>query len=165
MVNCIGTIAISQGWRYTTTILHIGDMLLEYNFLYFGLTRSVYEFGIFMYVPICPSLSAVLALLQYAASLRTPAAGDPRSTHCRTGDRSRGGLPPVCLPRAGAGPPLPLAQAGARRPACRWWRRTLPALQRLPHARARPCGRLPCRPHAKASRSTRIMDTCKRIKL
>ena len=46
-VNWIGTITISQSWRYTTIILHIGDMLLEYIFLHFGPTHSVYEFGIF----------------------------------------------------------------------------------------------------------------------
>jgi len=46
-VNWNGTITISQGWRYTTIILHIRDMLLEYIFFYFEPTHSVYEFGIF----------------------------------------------------------------------------------------------------------------------
>ena len=39
------------------TVLYIRDMLLEYIFLHFEPTRSVYEFGIFTYGPIYPSLS------------------------------------------------------------------------------------------------------------
>ena len=41
-------------------------MLLEYIFLHFEPTHSVYEFGIFMYGPICPSPSLPhVAMLQY----------------------------------------------------------------------------------------------------
>ena len=56
-VNWNGTITISQGWRYTTIILHIRDMLLEYIFFYFEPTHSVYEFGIFhVWTYLTPSL-------------------------------------------------------------------------------------------------------------
>ena len=48
--------------RIREKILHIGDMLLEYIFLHFGPTRSVYKLGIFTFVPICPSLSINLPL-------------------------------------------------------------------------------------------------------
>ena len=83
--------------RIREKILHIGDMLLEYIFLHFGPTRSVYKFGIFTYGPIFPSLSiniplsrTSLALLYVTrAPLRNPRRRRSWSSgravpHCRT---------------------------------------------------------------------------------
>ena len=50
-------------------------MLIEYIFLHFGPTRSVYEFRIFTYEPICPSLSLHCpAPVRHGAPLGTLAA-------------------------------------------------------------------------------------------
>ena len=56
-------------------------MLLEYISLHFGPTRSIYEFGIFTYGPICPSSSLMyVALLQYVTARRSGTLPPPELT-------------------------------------------------------------------------------------
>jgi len=115
-VNWNGTITICQGWRYITAILHIGDILIEYIFLHFKPTRSIYEFGIFTYGPICPSLSSVRRPAPVRARSSEPYPPPELILGVPTaGDRSRGGAAAIaCLRPAsrGARRPLPAALAG-----------------------------------------------------
>jgi hypothetical protein len=69
--------------RIREKILHIGDMLLEYIFLHFGPTCSVYKFGIFTYGPICPTLSINIPLSRTSLALLYVTRAPLRNPRCR----------------------------------------------------------------------------------
>ena len=113
-------------------------MLLEYIFLHFGPTHSVYKLGIFTFVPICPSLSINLPLSRTSLVLLPVRHGAPCSGPLAAAGvgRQRGPRPTAarCRPeqskprstafapdrrRGGVGPGLPRIACLPQSPACR----------------------------------------------